>query len=86
MVICMALDSNQPIAGSGPQIRNKFIEHLIALGLDRSFARLKPKLLGIRITETDSGFACGILNLKLIGKKPPPGEAFRDSWIVEKSA
>jgi hypothetical protein len=58
----MALDSNQSIAGSGLEIRNQFIEHLIAIGLDRGFARFKPKLLH-QITEADSGFAGDILDL-----------------------
>src|SRR6476646_5531123 len=60
----MALDSNQPIAGSGLEIRYQFIEHLMALRRDRGFARFKPKLLH-QITEAESGFAGDILDLEL---------------------
>ena len=64
----MALDSNQLIAGSGLEIRNHFIEHLIALGLDRGFARFKPELLR-QIIEADSGFARDILDLELAWRR-----------------
>src|SRR5262249_18381881 len=63
-IVRMALDSNPLIAGSGLEIRNQFIEDLIALGLDGCFARFKPNLLH-QLTETNSGFSRSILYLKL---------------------